>query len=612
MRLLSLSLAFLFVATLCRADESLQPTSDDLQKTLNQSQIEALFSLPPQNENGFSILEPSKQSKIMYVSDTDGNDATAVFYTISTPGLKNVYLPSNTIKPFKTIQAALNMARNNMPDYILLKRGDTFVITSSFQPKSGFSLKERSVISTYGSSVKRPVVESINDTSPHNTAVLFWGLPKNIAIMGIKFYAKDRDPNVSVVTSITKNRSGISYVAPRGGENAYHSMGLIIEDCWFDYFSNNGLVAFTYKGIKDVIFRRNIFTNNYSTTTANGHSQGLYVDRVSILLEDNLFDHNGWLNQASSNAVAQLGPATMFNHNTYFTGAFNTVLKNNAFFRASSMANKFTSNSKGPKNEINAWNILTLNNLYIDNEVGISAGGNDTFKNGARWRDIDIVGNVFLNMCQSKPTNRDIGWGIEINDWYYGNVHGNVFANWGGSNSLNNYAINISGFNSNISIKNNTIYNVYSFSPLVRLAELDSQNYPSYNENTSFENNILYVEYKKGGPLLDYSLALNGGVSGNHYFSNQDESKWFKFFGKFRSMAEYHVLASDKTSRASAIKFIAPNRSLEIFVKEKGLGKNIDDYVNVLEKQNRVNWDASIRPINLVNYIKHGLSEAKK
>jgi hypothetical protein len=184
-----------------------------------------------------------------------------------------------------------------------------------------------------------------------------------------------------------------------------------------------------YPALVDNIIRRNLFTNNYSTQS---HAQGLYSDRVSIWLEENIFDHNGWYKQGDTHFSDQAeGKATMFNHNTYFGATRDTVFRNNLFLRASSIGNKFTSNTTSGINEIKTWNVLIDNNLYVEGEVGISLGGNSDQNNGPRWRNIQVTNNVLMHIGRTQPTLRTLGWGLDVQDWDGGRVTGNIFTAWG-------------------------------------------------------------------------------------------------------------------------------------------------------------------------------------
>jgi hypothetical protein len=91
------------------------------------------------------------------------------------------------------------------------------------------------------------------------------------------------------------------------------------------------------------VIRRCLFLDNYCATA---HSQGLYTNEISLTLEENIFDHNGWLiRQIESGNEQDSGQATMFNHNTYFTNAHTVVFRGNMFLRGSSIGTKWTANS---------------------------------------------------------------------------------------------------------------------------------------------------------------------------------------------------------------------------------------------------------------------------
>ena len=55
---------------------------------------------------------------------------------------------------------------------------------------------------------------------------------------------------------------------------------------------------------------------------------------ASVLLEENIFDHNGWYVQQpdNTNNNSEGGQATMFNHNTYFSDSSDTISRRNIFF----------------------------------------------------------------------------------------------------------------------------------------------------------------------------------------------------------------------------------------------------------------------------------------
>ena len=316
-------------------------------------------------ENGWTVIEPAVDSQIYYVSSSSGDD--------NNTGLS----PSQALQ---SIAAAYTLTRENYSDWILIKRGDTFF--ESLDIRYGRSRTEPFVVATYGSNLDRPILKTGS-----NNGINFVDYFKHVLITGISFYAHTRNPDSP------------DYVSDEGGQGFYffrafedypgHSV--LLEDCVFDFYRNNVVQGGTTP--TDIVLRRNIITNNYSTSS---HSQGLYIAGVdSLVLEENIFDHNGWLIQAIppfENDQSD-GQATFFNHNTYFGDVSNITFKENVFLRASSMNNKFTANN-GPAS---SHNFTIDNNLYVDGEIGIGIGGNDDVY-PYRFQNINITNNVMLNI----------------------------------------------------------------------------------------------------------------------------------------------------------------------------------------------------------------------
>ena len=69
---------------------------------------------------------------------------------------------------------------------------------------------------------------------------------------------------------------------------------VLLENNDFNFFSKG--VSINGGGdVLDVVIRRNTIRNSYSESS---HSQGIYAIHASVLLEENIFDHNGWYKQA--------------------------------------------------------------------------------------------------------------------------------------------------------------------------------------------------------------------------------------------------------------------------------------------------------------------------
>jgi hypothetical protein len=546
---------------------------------------EASFTLPAQN-GGWSILTPSQDSRLIYVANS-GNDATAQPYSISDSVIgTDPYIPFGAIKPYATITAALAQTRANFPDYVLLNRGDTWVVNASLFPKAGRSINERSVLGYYGSNVARPVVEQYGvDLSRANYS----------AVIGIKFVATQRIPGTPGFAGFNRTESVGLHALHWGNSDLVG--GFLIEDCWFDWFGGNVLQSpqTTAPALSDIIVRRNIFTNSYSH---EGHSQGLYSDRASILLEENIFDHNGWyMKQLGQINAADNGMATMFNHNTYFGATRNTIFRKNLFLRAASIGSKFTSNTPSGINETKTWNLQIDNNLYVEGEIGISLGGNDDQNNGPRWRNIYVTNNVMMHIGRTQPTKRTLGWGLDVQDWRGGLVQGNIFTAWGDGTVVNNtYALHSVGETTGVEYSNNIFYNLVGNNPMISF-----QN-PGIQSNIKFFNNEIQVS----APLMFNDLTEKGFFHDNYYWSTLDQSRWFSATNVRLSLADYRTRTGDTTSTASTRTYAFPDRTLETYLANLGLATDMDSFVALLVQQSKFNWRTDLGAEAINAYIRGG------
>jgi hypothetical protein len=549
------------------------------------------FTFPAQDANGWSILTPSSDSRLIYVS-TSGNDSTAKAYTpASTEVGTDPYNPSGAIAPYATIDAALAQARAGYPDYILLKRGETWTRTAAINLKAGRSATERSVLGYYGSAAARPTVL-------HKGVNFSWA--SYSALVGIRFYASQRNPASADFVGFANvgGEAGFDGLIGYGGSV---TGGLLIEDCWFDWFSGNVLQSpvATFAALKDIIIRRNIITNDYSTA---GHAQGLYTSRVSLWLEENIFDHNGWYKQGDSNFSDQAeGKATMFNHNTYFTDTRETVFRNNLFLRASSIGTKFTSNTSSGVNEEKAWDVLVDNNLYVEGEVGISMGGNDDQNNGPRWRNIHVTNNVLMHIGRTQPTLRTLGWGLDVQDWDGGKVTNNIFAHWGDATLSNNYGIFSSGDTNDVTYSGNIIYNIPSGGPLVSFRD------GAIQQRTKFTGNDLWTN-STATQLLSYALTGNAGFGGNYFHTARAAAQWFSINGAYASLDQYKTATSDTTSVAGERNYVEPSRTIETYLASKGLATDMNSFAALLCTQSKFNWRPDLRASAINDYVRAGFA----
>ncbi len=327
---------------------------------------DTLYSLPL-DEDGWTVITPSADSKIVYVSSSEGDD--------NNDGLSPEF-------PVATIKKASNLVRNGYPDHILLKCGDVWENPNLYRFHSGRSATEPMVVSYYGDSITRPLLLI-------NTLFLnIDGDPiANVAFIGLEWYAWKHDPDSPDFSN--KNNVSVFRFVGSGGSN------ILIEDCVARYASLGAFDDCCPEGnrFRKVLLRRNIVTHawidsSYYSETAR-ITNGFYASETdSLLIEDCLFDHNGW-----TEAIESGGP-NMFNHNVYlqYDCSSTTIIRNNILARASAHGVQLRGGG------------ICSDNLFIQNSVNLNIGGVSAPLDGADAYSY-ARGNVFYESKYMDSTN---------------------------------------------------------------------------------------------------------------------------------------------------------------------------------------------------------------
>ena len=263
---------------------------------------------------------PSADSRLIYVSAT-GNDGTGASTTIAAQ--TDAFDPQGTVLPYLTVAAAFAQIRDGYPDWILFKRGDSWTDQYITLAKdfNGRSSTEPFMLTYYGATGDRPLFR-LDDQSgvlaqKENIS--------NVTIYGLEYYAYKRDPASPDYLVTSASPSAIKWLG--GGSD------ITIEECKMSFFGNNILMQSYVTTLTNVTIRRCIVTDSWRA--AEAHSQGIYADQVTgLLIEDCLFDHNGW-----NESIVPEAHATLYNHNIYLQyGQPNTdvIVRNNILTRGSS------------------------------------------------------------------------------------------------------------------------------------------------------------------------------------------------------------------------------------------------------------------------------------
>ncbi len=379
------------------------------------SHAQTVRSGPGLDLNGWTVFTPSTDTRIIYVSNGSGNDT-------------NDGRSERT--PVKTIAKGLSLLRNGYPDWLLLKKGDTWTNeVFGWIRQSGRSARNPILISSYGKG-SRPLIKTrFNGAEPAIGSS--GGVNRGgdfLALVGIEFYAHTRDPGSSdFITSGIEhnvNGSGAFFLNP--------STWLLVEDCKFSFYTTN--LVFEGGAAQYVAIRRNIIVDAYST---NSHSSGLFANNViSMLLEENVLDHNGW-NDSVNGALA-----TIFNHNIYLQSAAYdpksvsgpAILKDNIIANASSHGAQLRAGG------------TVAGNLFVHNPLGLLVLPASTVND-----NVFISGN---DIAASLPR----GFGIEVNSGTGPNqIMNNILAHENSSRPYG-HGIILGVGTAQIAVRNNIIY----------------------------------------------------------------------------------------------------------------------------------------------------------
>ena len=208
------------------------------------------------DSEGWTILEPSPDSRLVYVSSSSGSAL-------------NDGLSENS--PKDSFKSAKSRMRTGMPDWMLLKRGDTFEELFDWRYAGG-GVGRECVLTAYGTG-PRPIIKNNR-----------WQMQRDMdfshfAMVGIELYAAYNDP-ASPDYGLGTATSGVIILGTTGDN-------LLFEDNLIRFFDTNVTIKRfrQFADLTNVVFRRNV--------VLDGGSFGITTQFIDgLLIEENMFDRN--------------------------------------------------------------------------------------------------------------------------------------------------------------------------------------------------------------------------------------------------------------------------------------------------------------------------------
>jgi len=499
------------------------------------------YDTPP-GTDGWTQLAPSAESVVIYVSSAMGND--------SNDG-------RSVGRPVKTIARAYALIRDGKPDWVRLRRGDTFFESLPNWKKSGMSKAKPMVITTYGTTNARAKIYTGSSKGMRATGP---EMRKHLRFVGLEFRPQTRTRNDAP--------GGIEFICPH--------RDILIEDCLIAGYANNLQFQGTPDGRgSDVRIRRSVIIDSWAVSQ---HSQGLYATRVDgLLIEECVFDRNGW-----NPSVSGADP-TIFNHNIYIqTSCSKLNVRDNIISEASSHGVQAR-----PGGNITG-------NLFYRNSISLLLGNEEMQTSGI------IQGNVILEGKDISPNLRR-GMGIHIQNTDRAKIRHNLILRNGTDTGLSEAIAIIGDANkpvSNLMVEHNTIYN------WLNNVMIENQGI----DNMTFRYNVVYDSANERPAIRHINEStLDNIVAYNNTYHIGGTSRWFRARNTYYTLPQW-LAVSTETSPISinGRSFTDSSRTMTRYAQYQLLPPNASLVMNRARAQNRLNWDAAYTAKEMVSFFKTG------
>ncbi len=485
--------------------------------------------------DGWHIEVAATDSVLTFVSQAFGNDGNA---------------GTSANAPLLTLRnVATYVPRDNYPDFMLLRRGDTWATDQIRRGNAqwhGRSSTEPAVICAYGGGA-RPVITT--DCTNGYEGVYFWH-PQHLHIQSLNIVGDTVGDAVNKMSAVFLN-------TPLDGR---------LDDCrMFDCAGGATIMGLDPgqpdggTGVGMVVHRCQLLNANQAVS--NGHSQGVFADRINgLVITECVLDHNGWDMSRAGHEPDQ------FNHNIYITHDCGPAVVTDCV-SARASANGMQMRSAGTCER----NLMLSNPISIFYASALAAGAGT------------VVDNVCLDSRDIDASNAR-GWGIDLYDLHDAVVSGNLLLH-NSVPGVNTMSIHMVGPIESTSVTDNIAYRwggPISFGTTGTITTL-----------TFARNDIQHT-----GSLLATADTLGAGkaFADNRYYTTGASSSWVFLNGGVTSLAAWLSNLSDSTSSATQVSTY-PNPEIDMgdYLTSIGVTPGADPIATFLtgaRANRRGSWDA--------------------
>ncbi|QOV88728.1 PKD domain-containing protein [Humisphaera borealis] len=540
------------------------------------------------DSQGWTVVTPSVDTRVVYVA-ANGSDAN--------DGL-------SPATPVASITKARTLVRPNSPDWLLLRRGDTFSQRFDSWDISGRSASEPFVVGAYtdpaAPSTARPQLNTGIATG-FGFSLRATAASSHVYIMGLAFEANRRDFR-DPPSNFTSDWNGDGSTATYGlnGSNALNN--ILVEDCSFQYYKMGVVFQSNPTNIQ---LRRSIIADSWAVNVdaagnalqSGSAANGIYTDTVNgLTIDGNIFSHNGWVD---NNAL--FARQNIFSHNLYLnTGNSNVSVTNNII--ADSASHGLQMRAGG----------IVKGNLFLRNPIAMSFGlVNGAVKAGGVYGEISD--NVVVGSSSIFLSPR--GWGIELTNLKPASqgggtvIRNNVFAN---DNQNNGPAIKLDQSNTTVPdvgindllIEQNIVYSWFSGISI----------HSSYEVTRTLSGLVVrqndFQKIVASSTIADINgsfVASHQSWSGNRYDSlNLDpNAQLFKIGGVKKTLAQWQAQVEPTAQRVTGL-FPDAGRTAGGYNASLGSTNSTDEFIRQAMRQSRSFWRTAYTADPVNDWIRAG------
>ncbi|BAZ43128.1 hypothetical protein NIES4102_01240 [Chondrocystis sp. NIES-4102] len=545
-----------------------------------------IYPVPTANQ---LVSCPGSNSRVIYVSTlgTDNNNG----------------LSANS--PIKSLSKAISLTRRNSPDWIVLKRGETFndsfgvlAYRAGEQPLGGNLVESPMVITSYGESTKRPIVQP-----GKNSGIDLWGSFRNITISGLEFRQQPGQGGIAIRTLY----EGTNYVIHNnyidGFALAINLQGQATNNQWF----------------RNTIIKDNILVN--SASSGEGHSQAIFAQDYQVLsITGNVIDTCGWYKDRNGK-LADSRAATIFNHCIYLqSGSDRATIRENIITRASSHGLQARSGA------------LVEANVFARNPIQmfISSKGYNGISNKQAMvarNNVVLEGNDINDLQQR-------GTGIQHNNAYNAYYENNIIAHLLSPSKYNKNALDIVCRTDDVhtsitdECKSNFSHNfIYNWGNELGGSLINTNNYKNslVINHTLQENSFIAINNGIKFVTANNEILNNRyNFAGNTYISNYLTVKnMFSLPGQPNvSFFAWKENAESRAVGKNQISFVDPCRTFATYYDDFVLGNTksncqimhddilFEKFIDLAKQKNTMTGNSGINVNSFINYVKEGFVES--